>query len=209
MMTDWGVHLNDIALWAMEVDAPTTVSASGGHWALPDNRDTPDTLEVVYGFAKGGGVNNRPFTLVYSLRKGNGRGMDGHGYGIEFFGTNGTLFVDRSGWEVYPEGNSIPAEKHSGYDSKDLHVRNFLDCVKGPKDSNGIRPLPASDVEITHRSSTSCFLGNIAYRTGQKLFWDREREICRDAHGRPIREANILLTRDARKPWTLPRIPSA
>ena len=30
MMTDWGVHLMDIIHWAMGIDAPTAVSASGG-----------------------------------------------------------------------------------------------------------------------------------------------------------------------------------
>ena len=190
MMADWGVHLNDIVLWGMGVDSPNRVTATGGHWALPDNRDTPDTLDVTYEFDRGGGVNDKPFMLVYSLRKGNAKAWDGKGYGIAFYGTNGTLFVDRSGWEVTPEGGALAGEKHPGHDSKDPHVRNFLDCVKGPRDAQGMRPLPASDVEIVHRSTTTCALGNIAVRTGQKLHWDREKEISRDAHGRPLREAN-------------------
>ncbi|MGH9852641.1 MAG: Gfo/Idh/MocA family protein, partial [Blastocatellia bacterium] len=47
-LTDWGTHLIDIAHWAMNVDAPTAVSASGGKFILQDNRETPDTLLAVF-----------------------------------------------------------------------------------------------------------------------------------------------------------------
>ena len=43
MLTDWGVHLMDIAVWAMEEDAPRSVTSAGGKYRLLDNRDTPDT----------------------------------------------------------------------------------------------------------------------------------------------------------------------
>ena len=209
MLADWGVHLNDVVLWAMEVDAPSRISAAGGHWALRDGRETPDVLEVTYEFDSGGGVNNRPFLLVYSMQKGNARGREQKGYGIEFFGTNATLFVDRDGWEVIPEGESVPAEKHPGADAKVPHIHDFLDCVMGAKGGDGQRPRPASDVEIAHRATSICCLGNIAYRTGEKLTWNREKELCFDPYGNPIAEANALLTREARTPWTLPKIPNA
>ena len=48
MMTDWGVHLIDIAHWAMDVTAPLSVTAAGGKYVIQDNRDTPDTIQAVY-----------------------------------------------------------------------------------------------------------------------------------------------------------------
>ena len=48
MMTDWGVHLIDIVQMAMNVDAPTAVSAVGGKFCLTDNRETPDTILASY-----------------------------------------------------------------------------------------------------------------------------------------------------------------
>ena len=43
LMTDWGVHEIDIALYAMGVEAPISVMASGGKFAYPDDAsETPD-----------------------------------------------------------------------------------------------------------------------------------------------------------------------
>jgi predicted dehydrogenase len=48
MMSDWGVHLNDIVLWALDAKGPKTVYSTGGIFTTDDDRDTPDTLQVVY-----------------------------------------------------------------------------------------------------------------------------------------------------------------
>ena len=42
-------------------------------------------------------------TLTYSMRKGNGLKFNGHDYGILFCGTDGSLLLDRSGYEVIPD----------------------------------------------------------------------------------------------------------
>jgi hypothetical protein len=38
---DWGVHLNDVILWAMQVKAPLAVHACGGKHEMKDISDTP------------------------------------------------------------------------------------------------------------------------------------------------------------------------
>src|SRR3989454_4406537 len=43
LMTDWGVHLINIMLWAMGPEHPKNVSSTGGIFVLDDNRETPDT----------------------------------------------------------------------------------------------------------------------------------------------------------------------
>src|SRR5262249_54989436 len=48
LCNDWGVHLNDIVLWAMRAQAPLSVYAVGGKYDMKDNSDTPDTLDVHY-----------------------------------------------------------------------------------------------------------------------------------------------------------------
>ncbi len=204
MMSDWGVHLNDIVLWALDAKGPKSVCSTGGIFTTDDDRDTPDTLQVVYEFPA--------CTLTYSMRKGNGLKLNGHDYGILFYGTNGSLVLDRGGFEVIPDKVVLPygiklvhgdrplrqidlkPQSAKGVDGQDAHVRNFLDCLKS-------RALPTCDIEIAHRSTNTCHLGNLSYKLGRKLFWDAELEtFINDS------EANGLLYREPRKGFELPRV---
>ncbi|MGH9406551.1 MAG: Gfo/Idh/MocA family protein [Terriglobia bacterium] len=201
MMTDWGVHLMDIVQWAMQVDGPEAIVAAGGKFYVQDNAETPDTLQVTYQYPK--------FVAVYEDRWDNGNSMYGKGYGIEFHGTDATLFVDRSGFKVYPEktprgafrGGAVARpgvdrapeiEMSSVNDAHFDHVRNFLDCVKS-------RQRPISDIEIGHRSTSVCLLGNVAYRSRQRIAWDVANQQLKQGDS----EAHRLLARDYRAPWRL------
>jgi predicted dehydrogenase len=204
MMSDWGVHLNDIVLWALNSKGPKSVYTTGGILTSDDNRDTPDTMQVVYEFPE--------CILTYSMRKGNGLKFNGHEYGILFCGTDGSLLLDRAGFEVIPDKTVLPygikavhgdrplrkidlkPETAKGVDGQDAHVRNFLDCVKS-------RALPTCDIEIAHRSTNTCHLGNISYKLGRKLEWDAEGECFKNDS-----EANALLKREPRKGYELPEV---
>jgi predicted dehydrogenase len=196
-MTDWGVHLIDIVQWAMKVDGPNVITGQGGKYYIQDNAETPDTLQVTYEY------DNPKFVCVYENRWDNGNSMYGKGYGIEFHGTDGTLFVDRSGFQVYPEhrdnprgGGSVdrmPEMKMNSVNNSHFdHVRNFLDCVKS-------RKRPISDIEIGHRSTSACLLGNVALRSEEQIVWDV-------ANQEPVsggQKRRKFLTRDYRAPWKL------
>src|SRR5665811_1094798 len=54
------------------------------------------------------------------------------------------------------------------------------------------------DIEYGHRLTKGGLLANIAYRTGERLYWDDERERF-TGHTR----ANQYVTRRYRKPWKL------
>ncbi|MGH9447151.1 MAG: Gfo/Idh/MocA family protein, partial [Terriglobia bacterium] len=84
-MTDWGVHLMDIVQWAMQVEGPSTITASGGKYYIQDNAETPDTLQVTYEY------ENPRFVAVYENRWDNANSANAKGYGIEFHGTDATL----------------------------------------------------------------------------------------------------------------------
>jgi predicted dehydrogenase len=190
---DWCVHLLDIVHWAMKVDGPTAISASGSKFYLKDNSDTPDTLQVTFEYPN--------FICTYENRLLNGNSMYDHGYGIEFHGTDGTLFVDRGGFKLYPEKKRhdgkeievVPAmEMKEVNDGMLDHVGNFLECMK-------TRNRPASDIEIGHRTSSACLLGNVALRSKERIVWDVPNQ--RMVQGSP--EARKLLSRDYRAPWKL------
>jgi predicted dehydrogenase len=186
MMTDWGVHHLDIVQMVMGVDAPLAVNASGGKYVLRDNRDTPDTLIVTYEYPG--------FLCTYENREGNGQPIDGHGYGITFYGTDATLFIDREYFEIRSEKGRKDAEPQrvAGQNKQgEEHIRNFLDCVK-------TRNLPICDIEVGHRSTTTALLGNVALRSGRRVLWNGKLEkVEGDQAG------SKYLSREYRKPWKL------
>ncbi len=205
MMSDWGVHLNDVALWALDAKGPQAVTSTGGIVTTDDDRDTPDTLQVVYDFPG--------CTLTYSMRKGNGLKFNGHDYGILFCGTEGSLMLDRSGHEITPDKVILPYGiklvkgdqpirkidlQPSSFKAKDdggpAHIADFISCLK-------TRKRPVADIEIAHRSTNTCHLGNIAYKVGRKLNWDAETETFKNDA-----EANVLLAREYRLGYELPKI---
>lgn len=202
-LCDWGVHLMDIVHWAMQVDAPLACTASGGKYVFDDIRDTPDTQEVMWDYPG--------FTALWSLRQGNGypfwfptslrqpiyqdgvtfAPVGGKGYGMAFYGENGTLFIDRDGWIIHPEGDRMQALQSGGSEQHYAHVRDFIECVK-------TRGVCRSNFEVGHRSTTAPNLGNIAYWTGRKIRWDRANERIIDDP-----EADRLTGRPMREPWHL------
>jgi predicted dehydrogenase len=201
LMTDWGTHRLDSMHQVLGADAPLTVTAAGGRFALADGAETPDVLQVTYEYP--GFVLSYECCMLNAHGTGGrtpgkhyyrARGPDDRPHGEAFYGTDGTLFSDRIGYEVFPEPTPRPRTKRkdvAGRDATDRHVANFIDCVRS-------RKKPNADVETGHRATTAAHLGNIAYRTGRKLRWDAAKEeFVGD------REANELLGRKARKPWDL------
>ena len=184
MMSGWGVHHMDIIHWALDLEAPSAVSASGGKFVLTDNRETPDTLDALFEYE---GV-----TVEGSIHHANSRLIEGRDYGIAFYGSEGTLVIDRDGYEVWPEPYAKTSEKFPGSPQDGPHARNFLDAVRS-------RKTPFADIETGHHSSIPCLLANISYRTGRKLRWDAVNERFVDDA-----EADEYLARKYREPWTFP-----
>jgi len=189
VMTDWGVHLIDYILYGMGVSVPESVMAIGGKYAFPDDdMVTPDTMTAVYDF--------RNFTLIWEHSIGIGLGNWKRPHGMSYVGENGTLVLDRNGWEVVPEKQrmeAVPVQKNVGV-GLNLHVRNFLDCIK----NNTPRKLNAG-IDIGKQVALTAQMGNIAFRTGEKVYWDNAKQSFRSE------SANKLITPVYNNGWKLPR----
>jgi len=197
----------------LDQDAPLAVTAMGGQFAgMKDNREIPDTLEVIWQYPGGTLVTFSQFNATatpWSLP----------GCEIELRGTQGTLYLFGNRAEVVPDPvtpNEFPARspltrqqdaqyqkgakpliqpaKFGTQSSSDttFHARNFLDCVKS-------RARCHCDIEIGHRSTSATLIANVAHRTRAYLEWDRAAERFTNHP-----EANQFLTCPYRAPFRLP-----
>ncbi len=187
LMTDWGVHLLNMALMGMPVEPPRTACSSGGIHVQADMRETPDSQVAVYEFPG--------YLLVWEHKSGLGVGLNGRSWGVSWSGTEGTILLNSDGYELVIEktkANLEPAKVKPSGAPHPQHVRNFLDCVKS-------RQRPVLDVELGHHVSTVAHLGNLAYRSGHKLIWDPVKEKVANH-----RDADQLVGTPYRAPWKLP-----
>lgn len=164
LMTDWGVHLLDYAFMGMKAATPNSIVTVGGKYANPASADeTPDTLMALYEFDH--------FNIIWDHALGIGNGDYGRDHGIAFIGNNGTLVLNRGGWEVLEEKKNegkvlVPFKKSAG-SGLEKHWENFIEVVKSKNTADLRCPIKAGA-----HVATLAQMGNIAYRSKQKLFWD-------------------------------------
>lgn len=189
LMTDWGVHLVDYALLGMNAKDPKTIMASGGKMAYPDDAaETPDTLATVYDFGH--------FIMLWEHAQAIDAGNYGRTHGIAYIGNNGTLVLDRGGWEIIPEGKNMEAVKiKKSDDGLANNTINFIEVVKS-RDFTKLNAPVQSGATV----ATICQMGNIAYKTGKKLNWDKQKQLFTDS------EANKLITPVYNNKYSLPKM---
>ena len=168
LMTDWGVHLLDYGLLGMKAPVPKTVVSLGGIFAYPElAQETPDTLTALYEFDN--------FNLIWDHAMGIDNGSYGRDHGIAYIGNNATLVLDRGGWEVIEEKNSqnkiSKALAKPTDNGLDKHWENFVSVVRSRKMSD----LHCS-VEDGAHVATVAQMGNISYRSGERVEWDKAAE---------------------------------
>ncbi len=184
MMTDWGIHWLDIVQMAFGEACPKSIAALGGNLWLDDNRETPDLIHVTYEYPG--------FLATYENRNSSSLTLGQYQSGIYFHGTEGTMFLDRRLYHIFPEKGSALKEVivKASNNTNNAHWENFLKCVR-------TREKPASDIENCYRSTSTCLLGNVAYRSKLRIDWDVDRTSVAQS------EARKYLSREYRKPWKL------
>lgn len=189
-LTNFGVHRLDLMRWCVGLESPLAVTAMGGKFGVDDNREIPDTLEVLWRY---------PGTLMVFCQYNASAAPGAARPGLmgELRGTKGTLYLYSTRWEVVPEettemlfGQVSPLDRkrsrvyrdskkpamepkaaQAGSDNTDTvrHARNFLDCIKSRAKCN-------CDVLTGHLSNAATLIGNIALKTESHLKWDARTE---------------------------------
>lgn len=177
-LLNWGTHTIDIAQWALNTEHTGPVDVEGRADFPKAFWDAPLNHEFRYRYANGVEmlyVADRPFVRV--------EGTEGW---IEntWFQSNGFKASDPALLKWKPGPNDIELPRLS-------EKEDFINCVRSRKE-------PLITAEIGHRAATICQIGHIAAKLGKKLKWDPGAEKFTGNE-----EANALLTRQLRAPWTI------
>lgn len=158
-LTDLFSHWVDTIHWVMDDQEPITAQASGGNFYFKD-WECPDTLSAAFRYSKGHLVTYES-TLVQAYEDG----------GMVFRGENGTLKLDRGGYQFIPESalreqrTNRPTPTKTDRAKRDGtvdHMINFLECIKS-------RQTPNAPVESSVAAANAAHYGNLAYKTGSMI----------------------------------------
>ena len=202
LMADWGVHMLDFAIYGLGIDAsPKSITATGGKFSYPDDmREVPDILNVNYEFD--GFIINWEHAICQGIANYD------IASGVVYECEKGLLKLHRGGWEVIPEktpgktwkDKKVPEYKIEavgpikGSGDLDSHVRNFLSAINNGDDTRASAKVGLNVVKLVQ-------MGNIAYRTGEKLKWDSENDRFINSD-----KANSYLMAKYRDEYPLPKL---
>jgi predicted dehydrogenase len=126
-------------------------------------------------------------------------GDRGPGLGAIFVGENGKIEINRNKLASNPK-SLVRSPDNPGPNKRPetaYHIENWIECIKSRERCN-------ADIEIGQRSSTLCYLVNIAREVGQvgkRLKWDPVAERFTNCD-----EGNALLSRPRREGYELPKV---
>lgn len=191
-MSDLGSHWNDLPFWALKLDAPKTIAASG---PPPHPEIAPASMSAVYEYGPRGELPACTLTWYQGEHKPSlwsQKAIPQWDNGVLFVGSKGMLLADYSKYVLLPEKDFADFVRPKQFiaDSPGHHAEWVAACKNGtPTGSPFSYAGPLS--EANH-------LGNVAYRAGKKLEWD-------SANMKIVNQpdAEWLLTREARSGWEL------
>ncbi len=208
---DMGIHMIDMVRWMMDRGWPKRISSTGGNYFHKDGKpNIPDMQTATFDYDD--------LQITWQHRHF-GEGPDPkYRWGATFYGEKGTLkasvytfdFIPLDGgtpihreWndpnakypvdsEQFPEDKTEKRIEYHVAPAIREHMKDLLRCVAS-------RSRPRSDIAEGSTSTSMCVLANLSLRLKRSLTWD-------EAGGRVVgdEEANTLLARPYRAPWTHP-----
>lgn len=163
-----GTHEVDVCRWALGADYPKRVTASGGRYQFKDDWQFYDTLVTSFEYDDQ--------MLSWEGKSCQGMRLYNRDRGSAIMGTNGTVIVDRDGYEVYDLGGKKTDEFKTGGQTSssdllgsdsmtDAHFANFIAGVQKGEKLNA--PIAVGNVAVTMLQ-----LSNIAWEVNRELRLD-------------------------------------
>ncbi|MBI4873253.1 MAG: Gfo/Idh/MocA family oxidoreductase [Acidobacteria bacterium] len=202
---DMCVHMLDMVRWMMDLGWPQRVSSTGGILIDKNSKSNiSDTQTAAFDFSD--------VRVVWQHRSWGDAPDPKYPWGATFYGDKGTLRASVFSYDFNPAGKKdavehrdvtyeleqYPEDKTEARLEKHCapairkHMRDFLAAIEK-------RGRPVADIEQGYISAASCILANLSMQLGRTLAWDAAKgQVIGDA------EANRLLRRPYRAPWTHP-----
>ena len=172
-----GTHEVDVCRWALDVDYPQRVTASGGRYQFQDDWQFYDTLVTSFDY--------KDKMISWEGKSCQGMKFYNRDRGAAIMGTTGTVVVDRDGYEIYDlngkktsefkTGKNTSSSDLRGADSMtDAHFKNFIGGIRSGEKLNA--PIAVGNVSVTILQ-----LSNIAWEVNRELALDtKDGKILRD-----------------------------
>jgi predicted dehydrogenase len=191
-MSDLGSHWADLPFWALKLDRPLTVKASG---PSPHPEIAPASMRVTYQYGQRG---TRPpvrltwYQGTYKPQILKESGVPEWKSGVLFVGDKGMLLSDYSKHILLPEAKFADFKRPEPFIPKSLgHYAEWIHACKTGAPTTCNFEYAGWLTEANH-------LGNVAFRAGKKLEWDFKNLRAKNAP-----EIEPLIRRKYRKGWKL------
>jgi predicted dehydrogenase len=203
---DMCIHMFDMVRWMLDLGMPTHISSSGGILVEKNSKaNITDTQTATFDYPD--------LKVIWTHRTYGDPPDPKYPWGATFYGDKGTLKASVMSYDFIPHGDGTPVHEDVKYEleefpedktEKDLerhvapairaHMKDFLNCI-------GTRGRPVADIEQGYMSTAACILANTSMKLGRSLQWDHAKGLVVNDE-----EANRLLRRPYRAPWTHPEV---
>ena len=160
-----GTHEIDVCRWALDVDYPKHITASGGRYAYQDDWQFYDTLNTTFEYDDK--------VIAWECTCCNHMHHFNRDRGSIIEGSNGTVLVDRDGYEIYDlkgkkinefkVGQETSSDDLVGRDSMtDAHFANFIAGIRKGERLNA--PVAVGNIAVTMLQ-----MANVAWQVKRDL----------------------------------------